>query len=345
MGSLFGIHSYGRQAHIFTMTNRHGWSVDLTNLGAAVRSVNVPGRDGRMTDVVVCHGSFEDCMTNRHDLGAVCGRISGRLGKPGFRLGDRYCKVPLGHGRMVDVKPFSCSVWKAEPSAGDAVTFSLSSPDGEQGLPGNLDVDVTYTWNDEGRLGIDYTASADADTAVDLSCNLFVNLGGFGGETILDHRLAVFADSYLAAGGDMCVTGDIVPVRGKPVDLNSPVTIGGRVSGEYYFANLSDLREAVGGGGSLEGQPRLRARVFSPQTGIGMNMYTDGPVIRLDTGASLMAYRGKRGVPCKTNGALCVAAGMPPDAAAGELGFLSSVLRAGEVYRRRTEYVFTVEKG
>ena len=334
----FGIHSYGRQAYIYKLTNSLGWTVELTNLGAAVRAVMIPGRDGRLTDVAVCHGSFEDCITNPHDLGAVCGRIYGRLSKPGFMLEGRYYEVPAtrGRGLPMAVKPFSCSIWKTGVTSGGAVTFSRLSPGGEQGLPGKLDVSVSYTWDDDGKLSIDYSARSDAVTAVDLTNNLFVNLGGAGSGLIFGHELYIAADSHMPTDSDLCVTGEILPVKGAPLDFNKPDAIEGRVNGEYWFVDKDDI-----GGPDIfpERKVRLRARASCPTTGLSMTMYTDMPAIRLDTGASLLSYLGKGGTPMVTNGALCLAAGLPPDAVNRRYS-PSPFLRPGEIYSQHTEYVF-----
>ena len=341
--AVFGTLPDGRTSHIFTMANSHGRTVELTDMGAAVRSITVPDRDGTPTDVVLCHGAFEDSIANDGYFGATCGRSANRIAGSEFTLNGQIYKLASNfpdfqlHG---GIETFANALWNSELTD-NGVIFTHRSPDGDQGFPGALDVTVTYSWADWGdgsRLRIDYNAVSDADTVVNLTNHSYFNLNGQGNGGILSHSAMLDCDEFTPVKPNVCVTGGIRAVSGTDMDFTAPRTFGERINSgdeQLRYAGGYDFNYIIRGGGF-----RRCARVVGDKSGIVLEVYTDKPGVHLYTGGNIGEVNGKNGAKYRKYDGFCLETQFYPDAI-NQPSFPSPILRKGEVYRFRTDFLFS----
>ena len=331
----------GREIPLFTLKNE-ALTVELLPFGAAVRSLWVPDRKGIPTDVVLGYETLEEYQKLDGCLGGILGRCANRIGGACFSIDGSAYRLTANegnntlHGGMVG---FHKRLWDWE--AGDnSVTFTLVSPDGEEGFPGTLHAEVTYTLTDS-ALVMDYRAKSDKDTVVNLSGHSYFNLGGQDGGPVEDHRLALSAGDYTPAGPDNVPLGTLAPVAGTPLDFSKSAVLGERLEDPFLRPTKGFDHNLVLEGGHIE-EPKTAAEVWCPRTGIALELLTTLPGVQLYTAGFLTSRKGKAGAMYAPGHAICLEAQHFPDAV-NHPAFPSPVLRAGEEYRERTVYRFSTK--
>lgn len=277
---------YGEEATLYSVTNGK-YSFTVSDYGAALVELFVPDRDGKPVDVVLGYQSAHQTNMRPSYLGVTVGRFANRIEKGRFTAGGKEYQLLIndrGNALHGGARGFSRRMFAAEPRPEEAaVVFTLHSPDGEDGYPGNLDLTVRYAMSDKGELSIRYEAVADRETPVNLTNHSYFNLYGAGSGKMTDGlMLSVDADSYAGAGADRLPDGRICPVRGTPMDLREPAALGDRVHsdfpairhyGGFDHAFLLIPREGL----------REAATLYCPENGIYMRCLTDLPVIQIFT--------------------------------------------------------------
>lgn len=339
----FGTCSTGEPIIRYTLTNENGLSVSVLNLGCVLQQILVPNRNGHLTDV--CLG-FSDGFSYEPapgSMGAVVGRHANRIKNAQFSIdGQLYQVTPnaLGHNHIHGGKKgFSTQLWNARVEEA-GVIFSLSSPDGEEGYPGNLNVTVSYQLTKDNELKLHYIAETDQDTVINLTNHCYFNLAGEGNGDILDHVTQIFSDSFTAVDEESCPTGSILSVEHTPFDFRQPKPIGRDIEAR-------DDQLQIGGGydhNFILGDPgimRKAAIVSCPRTGIEMVTFTDQPGVQFYTSNSMNMQGGKHSYGPRT--AFCLETQHFPNSTACP-NFPTVILRKGERYDYTTIYQFNCLK-
>lgn len=311
---------------------------ELIPLGAAVRAIRTPDRTGRMTDVCLGYGSAEEYRDQDGCLGATLGRCANRIGGAGFTLGGRDYRLTANEGKNTlhgGASGFHKKLWTYRTGS-DSVTFSLDSPDGEEGFPGNLHAEVTYSLRG-GTLTIEYRAVCDRDTVVNLSNHIYFNLAGHGSGSIARHTALIRAGRYTPCGPGNIPTGEIASVEGTPLDLRQGAALGERLDAPFLAGTRGyDHNFVLDGGGPA-------AEIFCPSTGISMALTTTMEGMQLYTAGFLTDRPGKEGVRYGPFAGLCLETQRFPDAV-NHPEFPSPVLRAGETLHETTALRFSVRQ-
>src|SRR5258708_11774971 len=229
----------GRPITLYTLTNSHGLEVRTMNYGAIILSMRVPDRKGQLADIVLGHDTLEGYIPNPPYLGALVGRYANRIANGTFMLDGKTYTLPKNdgpntlHGGIK--RTFDKVVWNGEALKGGktGVTFTYLSKDGEEGFPGDLKVKVTYTLNNENELVIDYEATTDKATPINLSQHSYFNLAGEGTSDILNHEIMINADRFTPVDKNLIPTGELRPVKGPPLDFTPSTKIGARIDDDY----------------------------------------------------------------------------------------------------------------
>lgn len=337
----------GDALSVYTLTNAHGASVKITNFGGTVMSVKVPDRHGKLGDVVLGYQSPSRYFTNPGGtyFGAIIGRYANRIAKGKFTLDGTSHTLAINntpnslHGGTLG---FNKRVWAAAPfhtAQGVGLTLTYLSPDSEENYPGNLSAKVVYTWTDSDSLKIDYTATTDKDTVVNLTNHAYFNLNGAGQGTVLDHRLLLNADRYTPMDSTSIPLGPLRPVAGTPFDFRQPETIGSRINQpnqQLKFGHGYDHNFVLNGSGL-----RLAARVTAPRTGRTLTVYTTQPGVQLYTANFLTGSLSGVGGTYLRRGAFCLETQHFPDSP-NHPNYPTTVLKPGETFQQTTIYHFSV---
>lgn len=343
----FGDLPDGQHVSVFTLTNRQGMQVKVLDFGAIISEIHVPDRDGHFADVVLGFERIEPYLANSAFLGAVIGRFGNRIAEGRFSLDGKDYQLAVNnapnhlHGGN---QGFHQVMWQAEPFTRDdavGVTFTRSSPDGEDGYPGKLDITVVYELDNDNALSLRYHAVTDQATPVNLTNHSYFNLAGQG--TVLGHALTINADRYLPVDAGSIPTGELAHVSGTPFDLRQSTVIGDSIAlpheqiriGRGYDHNFVLNKKAEHG-------LNLAACVQDPVSGRVMQVYTQEPGIQFYSGNFLDgSQHGKQGPICY-RGALCLETQHFPDSP-NQSHFPSTILRPGQVYQTQTVYRFSAE--
>ena len=332
----------GREAHLIELRNAKGMRVTLTNYGARLVGILVPGRDGQFADVCLGFDTLADYQTRSGYLGATIGRWGNRIAGASFELNGRQYKLYANNGANTlhgGKEGFDSKFWEYTREGEKAVVFTYTSPDGEEGFPGTLHTKVRFSLEDDGSLVISYEARADRDTVVNLTNHAYFNLAGTG--TIHNHLLQVHADTVAETREDLIPTGRLVPVSGTPYDLREPASLGASLAmtgrnAMFDSAKGFDIDYVLRGEGFRE-----TAVLRDPASGRVMRVLTDQPGIQVYSGQGL-------GGPAKNGGTHQPYSGIAletqhhPDSV-HHSHFPSTTLKAGDVFRSKTIYQFSVE--
>ncbi len=317
-------------------------SCAVITYGAALQSLVVPDREGRPTDVLLGFDTLEGYLRHDKFLGAVIGRYANRLGGASFPLNGRVFPLRANDGPNHlhgGPRGFDKQLWRVESLAGSAVTLSLLSPDGDEGYPGALSVQVTYTLAAD-ALEIAYRATCDADTLCNLTSHAYFNLSGHQSGPVTDQVVRLYASAYTPAGPGSIPTGEIADVAGTPMDLRQGLPIGRRIDEDFPQLRLAggyDHNWVVDG---PAGTLRPAAQAVSPRTGIGMEVSTTLPGVQFYTGNYLDGCpAGKGGAPYARRWGFCLETQYFPDSPHFP-AFPSAVLRPGQLYRHLTRFRF-----
>ncbi len=330
----------GAPVRLFTLTNRNGCIARITNYGATITELHVPDHDGRLGDVVLGFDNLQQYLGNQHYIGCTIGRVANRIAAGRFTLDGEEHMLARNNGPNHlhgGETGFDKVVWGATPLASAVAGVKLThvSPDGDEGYPGRLDVAVVMTLTDATELIIDYTATTDRATPVNLTNHTYFNLAGQG--DILGHELTLRADSYIPTDDNLIPTGEVRPVKATPLDFTRPVPIGARFHQLTSHPGGYDHSFAINPAGK---GLHLVARVFEPETSRAMEVTTTEPSVHLYTANFFDGTLiGKQGAAYPRHAGLCLEAQHFPDSV-NQPAFPSTILRPGETYRQTTTYQF-----
>jgi len=336
----FGKMPSGEAVDCYTLSNNHGMRAKIITYGGIITSLQVPARSGEPDDVVLGYDNLTQYVRdNSPYFGALIGRCANRIGGGKFTLeGAEYALARNNgpshlHGGL---RGFDKAVWSAETfekQGAVALRLTYLSKDGEEGYPGNLACIVTYTLSNENRLTIDYEATTDKTTVLNLTQHSYFNLAGHGSGDILDHVLQIHAEHFTPVGETLIPTGEVQPVKDTPMDFTTATPMGlriGQTSGGYDHYFILD-----------SGEGRMAASVYDPSTGRVMEMYTTEPGIQLYTANFLDGSLSGKGTTYQKHAGLCLEAQHFPDSP-NKPQFPSVVLRPAEKYTQTTAYKFIV---
>jgi aldose 1-epimerase len=340
----FGTGTDGQVADRYTLTNSHGTIVRLTNVGAAMTEMHVRDRDGTLGDVVLGYDSVAEYAENAAYMGCIVGRVANRVSNARFTIDGIAYEVAKNfathHHLHGGISGFTHKFWNAKVIAhqsGQAVHFDYLSVDGEEGYPGNLTIGVTYVLTEENGIRIEYEATTDKPTPLNVTNHAYFNLSGHDAGKILDHVVRIDADFATERGEDGIPTGQILSLTGTPLDFRQPTRIGDRID-ELEFGYDHNFVLA----GESRSEPVLFAEVYDPASGRVLQGLTTQPGVQLYSSGFLDTETSKGG----NDGygqfeGFCLETQHFPDAI-NKPHFPSVVLRPGETYRQITEYRFSV---
>ncbi|MCU0449723.1 MAG: galactose mutarotase [Bernardetiaceae bacterium] len=338
----------GLDVRLYTLTNAAGATVKITNYGAAVTHLLVPDRQGQLADVTLGFDSLVGYQSHPHYFGAIVGRYGNRIAKGKASL----------YGRPLDLAPnnapnhlhggrkgFDKVVWQAAEFTTDSTAglkLTYASRDGEEGYPGNLQTEVTYTWGPGNSLRIDYQATTDQPTVVNLTNHAYFNLSGQLGNPVLEHQLQINAARFLPVDATLIPTGELKPVQGTPFDFTQPRAIG------QAIGQTTDEQIKRGGGydhcWALDGPAntmRLVATAYEPTSGRMLEVLTTEPGLQFYSGNFLNGkIQGKGGIAYPHRAGFCLETQHYPDSP-NRPDFPPTSLRPGETYRSTTVYRFS----
>jgi aldose 1-epimerase len=321
-------------------------TVKLITYGAIVTEIDVPDRNGKIADVVLGFEKLEGYLGGHPYFGAATGRVANRIAKARFTLDGKEYKLAANNGPNTlhgGLKAFDKVVWKAADAsgqAGPAVKMSYLSPDGEEGFPGNLSVNITYTVTPANELRIDYSATTDKATPVNVTNHSYFNLAGPAAGSILGHEMMLAADLYTPVDDTLIPTGETTSVQGTPLDFTRPATLGSRIGELKGEPGGYDHNYVLRSGGK---ELALAARVTEPVSGRVLEMFTTEPAVQLYTANFLDGtLKGKGGVIYKKQQAFCLEAQHYPDSV-NQPKFPSTILRPGSTYTQTTIYKISAQ--
>jgi len=354
MSAEFGKMPDGQPVEIFTLTNNSGTEAKITEYGAILVSLKVADRDGKLADITHGYDDLAGWLTNTSYFGASVGRFGNRIAHGKFTLdGKEYSLatnndpggIPCAlHGGL---KGFDKVLWKGEGfDTADATGVRLTyiSADGEEGYPGKLSVEITYTLNDNNELTWEAKATTDAPTVLNIVHHSYWNLSGDPETSINDHRLTLFAKDYLPTDAGLIPTGEPAPVAGTPMDFTNATAIGDRVDDEFEALKLGGgYDHAWVLGGEKDGDLTRAARLYDPTSGRIMEISTNQPVVQFYGGNFLDGTAtGKGGVAYQKRTALCLETENWPDAPNNPKA-PTAVLRPGETYHHIMVHKFSAK--
>ncbi|HEV2133967.1 MAG TPA: aldose epimerase family protein [Terracidiphilus sp.] len=342
----FGKTADGTEVLLYTLKNKHGVVVAITNYGATLVSLIVPDRLGRMADVVWGYDSVAGYEQGKSYFGGTIGRYANRIAKGSFALGGENYHLAKNNGHNSlhgGIQGFNRVIWKAIPLSSHAVEFTYTSKDGEEGYPGTLHVKVTYTLSGANELRLDYSATDEGkDTIVNLTNHSYFNLTGDPQNTILQHQVTLYASRFTPVDATLIPTGELRPVKGTPFDFTRASMVGERIE-----QNNEQLKLAGGYDHNFvidrsnEKGLVKAAEVYEPSTGRDMEVFTTEPGVQFYSGNFLDGTeKGKGGRTYGFRSALTLETQHYPDSP-NHPEFPSTVLRPGETFQSSTIYRFS----
>lgn len=342
----FGKLPDGKEVKIYSLINANGLTAKVTDYGAKLVSLMVPGKNGKLADVILGYDSLSGYVNGDHYFGATVGRYANRIAKGKFTLNGKEYQLAINNApNHLHGGPggYHSVLWKSEvidKNGYPALKLSYSSPDGEEGYPGNLKIEVTYSWNDSNELVIDYAATCDQDTYVNFTHHSLFNLKGAGEGDILDHELMLAANAFTPVDSTLIPTGEIRPVINTPFDFNTPVAVGKRINdtakqiviGKGYDHNWVLKSSKI---------TDVAASLYEPTSGRLMEVFTTEPGIQFYSGNFLdgtqkghgnKVYNFRYGLALETQHF--------PDSP-NHPDFPSTLLKKGEQYTQTTIYKFS----
>ena len=340
----------GKSVDLYYLKNKNGIEITVTNFGARIVELFVPDRDGKFADIVLGHDHIDKYVNygkNERFLGATIGRYGNRIAKGKFTLDEVEYTLPLNNGPNTlhgGTKGFDMLVWDATQTDPQTIEFRLVSPDGDQGYPGTLTVDMTYQLNDDNELTIVHKATTDKKTVVNLTHHSFFNLHGAGNGTVNDHVLTINASNYTPVDATLIPDGPIATVEGTPMDFRMPTMIGERVDqdfeqlryGKGYDHNWVLDRKTAN-------EPEQAAIVYEPASGRMMEVWTTEPGIQFYGGNFFDgSCIGKEGKTYDFRASLALETQHYPDSP-NRPDFPSTILEPGQNYYHKCIYKFGVK--
>lgn len=336
----FGTLDNGKPVSAIILENENSIRAVLSPYGATLVSLDLPDKQGNLENVILGYDNVKGYVEDACFFGCTVGRYANRIARGEFELNGKHYSLACNdgqnhlHGGKIGLNKI---LWQQETQENpdkSNVVFSYLSPDGEEGYPGNLDIKVVYTLNEDNELVIDYTATTDQPTPVNLTNHAYWNLRGAGRGSILDHVLLLHCNAYLPVDSGAIPTGIIQPVAGSPFDFTSPKRIGDDIeqteNGYDHCYVINESQET----------PAPAAMVHDPSSGRTMEITTTKPGIQLYTGNFLDGVKGADGAVFNRQEALCLETQFYPDSI-NQPAFPSPVLNPGETYNHKTVHRFS----
>lgn len=339
----FGFSPDGHECFLYTLKNDAAMEVSITNYGGAITSLRVPDRHGNLGDVVLGYDTLDEYVRHPRFLGALIGRFANRIALGKFTLNETTYQLVQNNGPNHlhgGLKGFHKVAWQSNADENaNALSLSYLSVDGEEGYPGNLQANVTYTVTNDNELRVDYLATTDRDTIVNLTNHSYFNLACTG--DILNHELLINADRYTPVSPDLIPTGELAEVADTPVDFRESRTVGSRINESFEQLGFTGgydhnfvLNDEVG-------TLRIVVLLFEPNSGRQLEIMTTQPGIQFYSGNFLDGtLSGKGGVVYEKYAALCLETQHFPDSP-NHANFPTTVLRAGETFSESTIFRFS----
>jgi aldose 1-epimerase len=341
----------GKPVELATLKNSHGLEVQAINYGGIITAIKVPDKSGAVADVVLGFDRPETYWAEPTPpyFGAIVGRYGNRIAKGQFTLGGTTYKLATNNGANHlhgGVRGFDKVLWDMatkDTAEGSSVILTRTSPDGEEGYPGNLHATVTYTLTEKNELIVEYRATTDKATPINLTQHTYFNLAGEGSGDILGHQLMINADRYTPVDDTLIPTGELAPVSGTPFDFRQPTAVGARIdadhpqlkAGKGYDHNFVLNKKGPG--------LQLAARLTDPKSGRTLEVSTTEPGVQFYTGNFLDGtIKGKGGHVYALRGALCLETQHFPDSP-NKKAFPSTILQPGKVYSSKTVMTFSAK--
>ena len=333
---------------LYTLKNANGMEVCITPFGGRIVSVMVPDRTGEMRDVVLGFDKISDYQTIPTDFGASIGRYANRIGQGKFTLDGVEYQLPqniFGHCLHGGPNGWQYSLYSVKEATENSVVLTLSSPDGEEQFPGNVEAQVTYTLTADNAIAIDYKATTDAPTVINMTNHSYFNLTGDPTQQILDHELMINADAFTPVDDTYMTTGEIAPVAGTPMDFTTAKVVGKEIDNFDYIqlknGNGYDHNWVLNTAGNKE---EAAVVLYAPTTGIELTVYTTEPGIQVYTGNFLDGtVTGKKGIVYNQRVGICLETQKYPDTP-NKPEWPSAVLRPGEKYTSHCTFKFGVRE-
>ncbi|WP_425615508.1 aldose epimerase family protein [Anatilimnocola sp. NA78] len=337
----------GSTINEITMQNKNGLRVKMISHGATITSVETPDRNGKLANITLGFPDYKGYQQRHPYFGSTVGRYGNRIAKGKFKLDGKEYILAVNNGDNHlhgGVKAFDTVNWdvsKVEAADGVGAKFTYNSPDGDEGYPGNLKTVVTYTLTYDDELKIDYEATTDKATVVNLTNHAYWNLAGAGSGTILKHELMLNADKWIPVDAGSIPTGELAPVKGTAMDFTTPHVIGERIDEMKKPPHTSKGYDHCFVLRNQSGKLELAAKVKDPSSGRTMQIFTTEPGIQLYCGNFLDG--DPKGNGHKQHEAFCLETQHYPDSP-NQPSFPSTVLKPGDTYRSQTVHKFGVEK-
>lgn len=345
---VFGDLPDGKKADLYTLTNANGMTVKISNYGGIITELTAKDKSGRWEDVVLGFDSLAPYIAENPFFGALVGRFGNRIANGKFTLDGKTYTLPINNGPNSlhgGINGFNKKLWNATEIKKDSIVgleLTYVSKDGEEGYPGTLNVKVTYTLSNENGFRIDYEATTDKNTVLNLTNHSYFNLSGLKRD-ILNHEVYIKSDSMVPVNATLIPTGKLRAVKGTPFDFNEPTLVGKRIN------DVADEQIKNGGGYDhcwvLSGADKslaLFATVKDTESGRFMEVYTTEPAVQFYTGNFLDGKLTGKGVTYGKRYGLCLETEHYPDSP-NQPQFPTTELKPGETYKTSTEYKFSVK--
>ena len=337
----------GKQTHLYTLTNKQGMEVCITNFGGRIVSVNLNDKNGTPRDVVLAFDNIADYQNNASDFGASIGRYANRIAGAKFALDETTYELLANDGDNClhgGPKGWQYKVFDGKQLSDTQVQLSLDSPDGDMNFPGNVKVKVTFTLTEDNAIDIQYSATTDKKTVINMTNHSYFNLSGDPTKDNSDHVLYVNADNYTLVNAKLIPLGTIESVKGTPMDFTTPKPIGQDINKTDFeqikLGNGFDHNWVLNTNGDIS---KLAAKATCPSTGISVSVYTNEPGIQVYAGNFLNgSVKGKHGIAYNKRTAVCLETQHYPDSP-NQPSFPSVVLEPGQTYNSECIFKFSVE--
>lgn len=336
------------QTNLYTLKNKAGMEVCITNFGGRIVSVMVPDKNGEMQDVVLGFDSIADYINVPSDFGASIGRYANRINRGKIVLDGDTIQLPqnnFGHCLHGGPKGWQYQVYEANSIDETTLELTRFSPDGDNNFPGNVTAKVLFKLTDDNAIDIKYSATTDKKTVINMTNHSYFNLSGNPSKAATDHILYVNADNYTPVDSTFMTTGEIVTVKDTPMDFTTPKAVGQDID-DFDFVQLKngngyDHNWVLNTGGDIK---QLAAKLTSPESGISVEVYTDEPGIQVYSGNFLDgSVKGKKGIVYNQRASVCLETQHYPDSP-NKPQWPSVVLEPGQTYNSECIFKFSVEK-
>ena len=339
----------GDSTDLFVLKNKAGMEVSITNFGGRIVSIMVPDKTGKMIDVVLGFDSISDYINVPSDFGASIGRYANRINQGKITIDGKTIQLPqnnFGHCLHGGPQGWQYQVYRNVKQTGDSIIeMTRFSPDGDMNFPGNVEAKVTFKLTNDNAINIDFSATSDQKTVINMCNHSYFNLGGDPSKPITEDELYINADNFTPVDSTFMTTGEILTVKGTPMDFTTPKTVGKEIN-NYDYAQLKngngyDHNWVLNTAGDVS---KLAAKVVSPASGVTLEVYTNEPGIQVYTGNFLNGtVTGKKGIVYNQRTGICLETQHYPDSP-NKPQWPSVMLEPGKVYQSTCIYKFGVQK-